>query len=273
MESSKIKNIIIVILLTVNMFFLVIFLIGHTESGKLERQAKEDIVSIFAAAGVSLDISKIPGNISLGYYKLARDTGGEKLIAETLLGAKDMVSEGGNIYRYANVLGEAVFRPSGEFEVYFTSGKQFEDASPKALVAYLKNMGFAANIKNVATEASGGESYVFGLEYAGLRIFNASVVMRFEAGKLVSVSGRRPASAPQYSDSAIMNVSGALISFINGIRDIDPSCREIRNVSAGYLINEHAAGSFEMLPVWRIEANSGGYYVNALNGKISAIID
>ncbi len=274
MEYSKIKNIIIAILLLVNIFFLAIFIIGHTESGKLERQAKEDIVSIFAAGGVSLDISKIPKDVSLGYYKLARDTGAEKLIAETFLGAKDMTSAGGNVYQYANVLGEATFRPGGEFEILFTSGKDFEDSSPKALLSYLKNMGFDVDEKNVKTEVSGdAATLTFSLDYSSLRVFNASVVMKFKAGKLVSVAGRRPASYPQYSDSAVMNVSTALISFINGIKELDPSCREVRGVAAGYLISENAPGSFELLPVWRMEANSGSYYVNGLNGKISAIFD
>ncbi len=274
MEYSKIKNIIIVILLALNMFFLVLFLIGRSESGKLERQARDDIISLFSAAGISVDTSVIPSDSSIGYYKMTRDLEIEKLIAGTMLGTKDMTAAGGGVYHYSNILGEAVFYPQGDFSVTLTTGKVLKDTSNATIEKFLKDMNIDAVVDSSMPDAAGtGKTVYLYCIFNKTRIMNARLAMVFEGEKLIYVSGKRPGAAPVYADAKIMSVKTALLSFLNGIKSLDPYCKKINCVSASYHISDDGSDGAVLLPVWRVETDSGNYYVNGINGKISVILD
>jgi regulatory protein YycI of two-component signal transduction system YycFG len=274
LEYSKIKNIVIAILLALNMFFLALFLIGRSESGKLEQQAKEDILSIYSAGGISIEKSVIPADAKISYYKMSRDLDREKQIAETVLGAKDMSAIGGSVYQYVNILGEALFYPQGDFAITLTNGKAFSDTSNSALIKYLKEMNFNVDSESIKVESFGGTKAVsFNFINDGILILNGKLTMIFEDSSLISISGKRPTSAPLFSDTSIMSVKTALVYFLYGIKNIDTSCSKVTEVSPAYFIYDSGSGSLVLLPVWRIETNSGNYYVNGLNGKVSAIID
>ena len=89
MEKAKVKNVIIIILLAVNIFFLALFLIGRVETGKLKKQARSDVIAILASSGVSVSEAAIPEDFQSSSYKLTRDINGETLITKTVLGDTD----------------------------------------------------------------------------------------------------------------------------------------------------------------------------------------
>lgn len=274
MEYSKIKNIIIVILFALNMFFLVLFLIGRWESGKLERKAKNDIISLFSTVGISIDASAIPSDSSVGYYKITRDLDSEKFVADKMLGTNDITAVGGNVYQYSNILGEATFYPQGDFSVTLTNGKALKDTSNAAIEKFLKDLKIDATVDIIASDVSESTKTVYlYCIFNKTKIMNARLAMVFEGEKLISISGKRLVATPAYADAKIMGVKTALIYFLNGIKSLNPNCKKISCVSASYHISDDGAGGAVLLPVWRVETDSGNYYVNGINGKISEIFD
>lgn len=274
MEYTKIKNIIIVILLALNMFFLVLFLIGRWESGKLEQQAKKDIISLFSSEGITVEETAIPADSTIGYYKTTRDLESEKLIAETLLGTREMTAAGGNIYKYANILGEAVFYPQGEFSVSLTSGKAFSDTSNSSILKFLKDMKIDAEVDRVLPDVSGeGKTLYLNCVYNKTKILNARLAMVFDGERLISLSGKRLVSLPVYADAKIMSIKTALISFLKGIKSLDPDCNKLSSVSAAYFLLDDGTGGAALIPIWKVDTSTGNYYVNGLNGKISELFD
>lgn len=255
------------------MFFLALFLIGRIESGKIEKQAKEDIVSIYKSKGIKLDTNTIPKDSEISYYSLFRDIDSEKLIAKSVLGAEDMVAAGGNVYRYDNLLGNAVFHSGGYFEIAL-SGKIFDDMSEASLSSFLGGLGIDTDTSSAMTENNGDKKTVtFACVYNKTRILNCNVTMVFEGSSLKELKGRRLTSEPSPEDEVIMDVKTALINFLNGISTLGVLCTEVNSVSAGFYLTEPTAGNAELLPVWYVSTNVGKYYVNGINGRISAFND
>jgi len=271
-EHSKIKNIIIIILLIVNIFFLALFLIGRIETGKLEKKTKEDAIRILESYGISLDMAVIPAYYDLGSYETLRDTDSERLIAESVLGKCEMDDLGGNIYQYNSSLGKAVFRGNGEFSIEIEAGAPVSDTSAAALGAYLNKLNIPVDLNSTEEEYIDGSlsSTRFTVVFDGVRIFNCRITMSFSGGNLMSISGRRLTSAPSASRSEPMiGVYTAIISFLQGVRETNLICNEITDISSGYTLSASVSGSGGLTPYWCVSTDVGKYYVNGLTGDMS----
>ncbi len=272
MEKSKIKNVIIIILLVVNIFFLTLFLIGRAETGKLKRQAKEDVKAVLMSNGISIDTSIIPEDLYFASYKLTRDINGETLITKTVLGDTDTNLDS-NIYHYKSLAGTADFYGSGEFSISITEGFPIEDSKTQTLVSFLKSISIPVDAKSVRTEDKDClfQTVSFLCTYDDIRIFNCEIILKISEGKIFSISGRKPTSAPLASGPPnLLSVNTALIYFLNGIKEANLKCSEITAISAGYYMTAELSGGGELYPDWRFSTDSGEYYVNGLNGSVTA---
>ena len=73
MESSKIKNILIAILLFVNLGLLGLIWNDHQQSRENTRQAMESLERVFANRGISMEQVDLPENSALMTYGMSRD--------------------------------------------------------------------------------------------------------------------------------------------------------------------------------------------------------
>lgn len=277
MEYSKIKNIIIIILLVVNMFFLALFIIGRIETGKLEKRSKEDVIHILSSYGISLDMSVIPVYSDLDSYEVLRDTESERSVAEAVLGKCQVYEPGGNIYQYTSPLGEAVFRGNGEFSITIAAGIAMSDSSLKGLGSYLSQLNIAADLKSADAEYDGGgslSSIQFTALFEDVSIFNCRITMSFDGESLMSIHGRRLTSPPSPSPSEPMiGVNTALISFLSSVRESNLICNEIIAIAPGYSFSASVSGSGRLAPYWCITTDVGKYYVNGLTGVMVSFPD
>lgn len=276
MEHSKIKNIIIIVLLVVNIIFLVLFLIGRIETGKLEKKTKEDLIRIFDLHGISLDMSVIPSYPELGSYEVLRDTESEKAIAEGILGKCEVNELGGNIFQYKSALGEGIFRGNGEFSITLAEGIPISDTTIKGLSSYLGSMNIAVDWKSAETEYTHGRlsSVRFTDVFEEYPIFNCRITMSFTDGKLMSLYGRRLTSTPSPAASEPMiGVYTALIGFLSSVEESNLICNEITAISPGYSFSASVSGSGRLVQYWCVSTDVGKYYVNGLTGEMSLFPD
>lgn len=276
MEQSKIKNIIIIILLIVNIIFLALYLIGRIETGKLEKKTKEDLVRILDSHGIAMDMSVIKEYGDLGSYEVLRDLEGEKAVAETVLGECEVNDLGGNIYQYLSPLGEGIFRGNGEFSITLASGIPLTDTSVRALAAYLGKMNIAVELESAEAEYSGANlsSVRFTTMFEDNPIFNCRITMSFTDSKLMSIYGRRLTSTPAPASSEPMiGVYTALISFLSEVKQANLICNEITAVTPGYSFSASVSGSGRLVQYWCVSTDVGKYYVNGLTGEMSSFPD
>ena len=157
METGRIKNIVIIILLLLNTALLALTLGRRAQEARSAAAARESAAAILRDAGIELDDAVLPGEMELCPMEVPRDLVSEEQTARALLG-QSVEAEilGGGVYRYQGERGAIQFHSSGEFSAQFAA-----DAFPlNGLTAQehgaqvLRTLGFEAQI--AGGEVSGG---------------------------------------------------------------------------------------------------------------------
>ena len=118
MESFRLKNIIILILALMNLCLLGLLGVRLTTGYSAQAEARQQMVQLFAAEGVSLDDGIIPGATPPAGLTLSRDPDEDEKLAGFLLGDELVMSDGGGgVTTYQSENGSAVFRSDGTFDV------------------------------------------------------------------------------------------------------------------------------------------------------------
>ena len=133
METSRLKNIIILILALTNLCLLGLLTMRFTTGYAARDEARQQMVQLFAAEGVSLDGDLIPSTDPPAGLTLTRDPEEEQKLAEFLLGEAGSASDGGGgVSTYQNRNGSAVFRSDGTFDVVMEHSSETADALCRA---------------------------------------------------------------------------------------------------------------------------------------------
>lgn len=273
MSWSKLKTIIIYILLLLNLFLLGLVGMNRLRAKRYEEAALSEAAAVLEHNNIAVDRSGLPGESELRAATVARDIEKEGRLARILLGEDVLVSPaGGGMYVYRGAAGEADFRGNGEFTVTF--GQPLEEAppgadSPRALMKALglrvwetwetEDSATAAQSLGGAPVYSGSSGQALGVTYA----YDAQ-------GKLSGVSGRifsGKLAADQESEETL-SLSTALISFFGFLSDSGDVCREIRQVSPVYRVA--AAGDpVRLTPAWQFTTDTGEYFLDACTAEVT----
>lgn len=263
MDSARLNNVIIIILLALNLCFAGLIVKNRLDVVQISKREKEELSSIFSAGGITLNADDIPENTDIWQYSFVRDTAAETDMVSALIGAAESEDRGGNIYYYENERGSALFRNNGEFEIYFNS---FDSGDEKSVDKLLKRLGFEADSE------SGGEkssvSYSCGLY--GAKVLRSFAELSVSDDGSAKLTGRRINGTPQrVGDSGAPGINTVLISFLDGVKSGGYVCTSVEDIELCYMLSYSAAQN-RLDPVWRIVTNSGDYLVNALSGEMVA---
>lgn len=274
MERSKIKTFILSVLLVLNIFFLALVISKETTSSALREQMKADVAQIMSDNGITISTESIPDSMDMYSYKILRDLGAEKALVQSVLGDFEFEDQGGNIHFYQGSVGYARFRGGGEFEIIFAESPSTDDYLQLSL-SLCKTMGIDTDTGSaVISEAETGYTVIFTGKWAGFAVFNCRVSFVFENGSLSQISGRRLMGTPQASgDDELRTAATALMDFLNIIKQEGYICNEILSISQGFLINLSVSGDGNLIPTWRVSADTGEYYINAITGKAETVVN
>ena len=261
MKTSRIKNIIIVILALVNAFLLVLLLSRQNQQRSSYERSVEQLSLLLAKNGIAFDPSLLPGKASLPAAELTHDGAAEAAFARALLGgdaAVRSVSGGGSVYE--SEFGSLQFRANGTVD-----GKVSRPAEdlPELLRGTLSDFGYRLD-----AAASGDTGTVSAVREAeGVKIFNAPLTFTLESGVLTSVSGSFLSSVTLASSAIDADAVSALVRFLDYRNSNGLVCTEITSVECGYLLQSSAA-SAALVPAWHITTDVSEYYVNSATGEI-----
>ena len=134
MESFRLKNIIILILALMNLCLLGLLGVRLTTGYSAQAEARQQMVQLFAAEGVSLDDGIIPSATPPAGLTLSRDPDEDEKLAGFLLGDGLVMSDGGGgVTTYQSENGNAVFRSDGTFGVVIEQSGETADALKKSV--------------------------------------------------------------------------------------------------------------------------------------------
>lgn len=264
MKTSRLKSIIIMILALVNVFLLALLLVQRVQERAAFARRADELVTLCASSGVTLDASILPSENTSGSFDLTRDPERERSFADALLGSTDSTDSGGGIYRYYNADGSATFRSAGTLDA---SCMRCVDDVDTFCAALFSSFGYCETARTL-TDGTGTVSAV--RQVNGTDVFNATLILTFAYGYFRAAEGT---FLPDVSGSGAAGLDAvtAVVTFLDYRNSTGLLCTEITGIQSGYLLQSTASAPLRLTGVWRIDTNVASYYVNQLTGDVSRV--
>lgn len=265
MKTTHIKNIVIWALVAVNTLFLAFWLVGLAADYGNRLQMHRDLETLLERGGIALDIRNIREGGEMYTLESVRDIPMEQRLANTLLGASVMTVQGNN-YSYTGEKGQAVFKNGGEFHIQFTTAPENTAADAQSTARkFLATMRIDAKILDDAGvgAADGTETVTALAVWNGQEIFNCEIRFYFEEGGLREISGKyAPNIKTTDAKKDMTSCATAVMRFLDDVRSGKYSCAAVTAVRPGYRLAV-SLGDGSLEPVWRIETDTGVFYIDA----------
>jgi hypothetical protein len=269
-ESAKLKNIVLLILLAVNLCLLV--LVGVQERGEIRsrEQTQEDMLAVLENNGIHMERADLPRELELTPMTVEREQDAEADLAQALLGACSVSDLGSGRYAYASALGTAEFRSNGNFSFTFSDAAQpVEQGGEEAhALAAMEQIGFTGVVLS-CQRGDGQVTVTVRQTWQGLPVLSCQATLEYRDGCLRSITGQRLMGTPQpvAERAELISVPTALLCFLQGITTLGDLCSEITAMTAGYRLTTTAEAT-RLIPVWYVTTDTGAYSLNALTGAL-----
>lgn len=270
MKTSRLKSIVIAILLLVNIFLFVLLLGRQNQQRAAYERSVEQLSILLSDNGIDFDTALLPRDVSISTIELSRSNDEESAFAEKLLGKAVSRSVGGGIFIYENDAGSCQFRSNGTVEGALSR----HVSNPTAFCEDIfRNWGYhmddEAYAQALAVNDSGSGTISALREIDGHLVFAAPLSLTFENSALVSVSGSFLPEAASLKGAECMDAVSAVVHFLDYRNANGLVCTEITRLSCGYLLQDSSSVSTRLVPVWCIATDAGNYYVNCATGSIT----
>ncbi len=272
MESTKLKNFIIVLLLLLNLVFL--FFVGHQErqSRQYEASTRENTTKILKNNGIDLLEDIIPWEDDLPPLKVTRDREREAQLAQELLGEVQAPRDTGFVL-YEGARGKLHISRSGEFTLTLNEPEPAGDNWQESALTLLRGLDFQGQVIHAELLGNGGKRATIWQVLDGHPVFNCQVEANWDANGLLELEGRRlnGKAEEDAAGGSRLEVTTLIIRFLDGLRERDTTCSEIRSITPGYLYAAGLTPYATLTPAWYLETDNGDYLLDCTSGKLSLL--
>lgn len=269
MNSSKIKNLIINVLVVVNVVLLGVGLSDRVRENAVWRESLERTEQLLSENGIAMQDMSALKNAALPVRTVARDLEREKKNVSAVLGKVTVVDQGGNRLFYNGEKGQAVFRGTGGFEILMN-----EEAVPVGRDAeatarsFLRKLGIGTSADDVTCDVTDGSGTVILTgEVNGTQVLSCTVTLTFTNGSLLLAVGTRPLEPVAVGESSAVDLPTALIRFAAAANASGRVCSRVIDARLCCVQSASASGTGELTPVWRIDTDAGSFFINAMTGR------
>lgn len=267
MERSRLKNVIILILVLVNLFLLASLLMRKSAERSSRQLATQQLVTLFAADNIQLNPSLVSYQAPPFSKNLVRTYEYERAAASFFLGsALQHTDQGGNIDSYIGSNGIAVFRSTGSFDIAGTLSNtdQVQDLCSR----FCKEFSYTEPIFQL--DETGTGTAVATCQFDGVSVFNGSVVFTIQNNQLTMVTGTLlPETYSEVPPKAeLLSASAALTAFQRFRQENGSVVSAISDLYLSYELQSTPTSAMTLVPSWCIMTDTVQYYVNCLTGSI-----
>lgn len=267
MNWSKVKSIMIVFLILVNLSFLTYIVYEEVRTNKRNEQMAETVTMLLGSRGITVDKKlvakslKIENAQSLYAYNFISNYEG---FAKTALGETATKIDTNN---FKSELGTLSFKgdcfeikASNEKNLYISKITKVNAQS--VAKEYLKKLEIdTKNAKKEILEENSLLKVKFYENINELPVFNSEIEITMNSSGIVGVCGNwYNVNSQNSSMSELKNISGILVDYMNIKKK-----SEITNIELGYSIHDTNTyhESVFLTPVWKITDASGVTYIDA----------
>ncbi len=262
MEWSKLKNIILLLLVSVNAFLLILVGVQESRAARYEEDTRQAAVRVLEQSGITFGPERVPQEAGLSPLTVTRDRESEAIVAQTLLGDVSREGENDVRHRYSSVQGTAEFSMNGTFSVRFQPGawaKEHERSYEDASQSCLERIDFQGTlISSESGERPGQTVLTYYQNWEGTPLFSCQVTLLWQDDTLLRMEGQRlSGTITSSSEEETLSAATVLVRFLAGVTEGGFVCSRIDEMNAGYLIVSGTTRPVELTPVWRITTDSG----------------
>lgn len=262
MQWDKVKNVLIVILLAVNLFLL--GNLGFQYHQRVSRAAElnSHVRTLLAESGVTLDESfRLPDDKVLPPLTLDRSRADEERVARAMLGA-DMQRterEDGTVL-FESDLGEVAWNGDGTVQGHARDTRGAPEGVRQAeqrLRASIRDWGLLD--KGDSISFAEGVATLTG-PVAGLPVHNRSLQLTYE-GETVSLTGFWSFGTP-YTTARETVVNCAAADALLAFAASTPDIGQIQEMTVGYRLQQDSGRRLQLTPTWKIRTSEHEYLVD-----------
>ena len=250
MQWDKVKNILIAILLTINLFLLGNLAVRGWQSHRRTSELEANLRTLVSARGMQLDTAfSLPEDITLPELSLDRSRADEEKIAAAMLGehAERTEQEDGTV-RFESDKGTLEWQADGNVQADYTLTESAPTSASEALEQARRlcsRWGFQAEQANWTAEDMA-----------------VTLTLDFSAGDgTVSLVGLWSLGTPYTTANGISitcSAADALLQFAAESGETGT----IESMTAGYRMQTDSSRRIRLTPTWKIDTETGEYLVD-----------
>ena len=264
METYRLKNIVILILVILNLFLAALLVHYRLQGARAHQAMLDELHALFSANAISLaedlDLDAAP----LASLSVQRDLDEEAEIAAMLLGEPAPAEhQGGGIYSYSAGSGTVHFRSGGNFDYTPAQPRPIDD--PQGFCErFCQDYGYVP-----AAGFSGDTGTFTATQYVGeSAIYNCTVTFQFEDGRLSALSGTHVSTVPTGSTPTSLTAVDALVRLLDYRNETGMVCNSIQDIVPVYEVQSGPSATLQLAAKWQITADAYVYYVDCAAGDI-----
>ncbi len=265
MSSYRLKNVIILILLFLNLSLVVLLssrlYYQHTQSRSLEQQ----VLSLYAKSGLSLSVSNVSRRTTLSNLSMNRDTEKEASFASFFLGKElQSVNQGGGTILYRSDLGQGRFRSSGYFEL------NLNDQYCEDVLDFCRDICQSYGFLSPELESENGSQQIYTADCAVAQytVYRCSISFTFSGQQLQQVSGYLLPDSGTEQNRLDCSAASALMQFLDYRNQNGIICNEVLSLQLGYSLHPSSASPIYLVPMWQIVTDGGTYFVDLADSAV-----
>lgn len=267
MDRYRLKNCIILILVLMDLFLLFSLLSREGSRHTAQHTAAEQMASLFAADGITLDPDSISDQTPPTGLTLSRSDEWERQAAAALLGNQlSRSDQGGGIYTYSSTRGAAMFRSTGGFDAAGTLASNG--------VSFCRDFceTFGYQEPEFLLDGTNSGTVTVTRLYDDYPVFNGSITFSITEGVLTGVSGTLLPDTYEetISDVHPLSASAALTAFQKLRRETQAVVSSVSDVYLCYELQSTASVPMALIPSWCIVTDTALYYVNCITGTVTS---
>lgn len=265
MRWSKIKNIIILLLVVVNGFLLGQVGVREWRSHRDQQETRERMVDILARNDVTYLPEEVPGDLGLSVCRVTLSPFGEAEAA-VLVGDIAGVQTSGGRTVYTGAQGTAALSAAGELTVEFTSGSLLSEG---LVLDRLSKLG--VRLERTGTFDEAGETGVnYTQLWGGVPVSGMTASLTFSGQTPHTLTLRCLTGTEEVLPSEeTLTAATALARLLNELsRGEGYVCSQITDMYAGYVSG--SGDPVTLTPAWFIETDTWRFIVDAVTGVVTA---
>ena len=269
MQWDKVKNVLIVILLAVNLFLMFNFGAKMWQDYQRGEELTADLRTLTQKYGMQLDdVFELPKDKVLPTLSIDRSRADEEKVAQAMLGeeAERTEQEDGTV-QFQSADGKVEWYADGTVQAECTTGQDAPaDAADALRLARQLLSGWGLQAEDESMQADGLTVTMTGT-VAGQPVHNRVLTLRFDEEGGVTLSGLWSFGTPYTTvrgSGVSCNAADALLEFASRAQDV----QRIDTMTAGYRIEVDSNRRLQLTPTWKIGTDSGEYLVDCAKKTI-----